>query len=506
MPFFAKATLDLPYADGADNERRQLEDKHAKLIYGALRKIAQAIAPKGTTMANITPDIAVQRYQDNRSLLRDALVAMLMDGAMLGADVGKAQTEAAMGVRKATPTITGVDWDLINQDVLQWVTGTSEFGGSFGQGYADTLATAMAGTSERGLRTLVGEWVRNDLSYGQLVTDLERSLFSRRRAEMVATTEITKAYAEGNRAAWQRGGIITQMQWYTVGDELVCQICQPLNGTIADVRGNFASGLFPPAHVSCRCFCQPYISDVAQQSTDQPLYAAPELQLSRVAAHVDEQIAELAPQYGVNIKEFEQTISDSFRRMVADNPVAIQFPSEHVDSLLTDGRFKTQFETGKGEGITNTTYRSNAEERGIGIPQNIADKDRPVYAFLDVGQGARAQVRDYGDLTFVFKDEVKARATVTTGDSLFNFAQREVAGTPALVPTKHSWDTSVEALYDYATGGTPGELVGQVRYIEMQIQRGASLADVRGVVDRSGLLNVAQRRALTDMGIEIWDN
>lgn len=234
-------------------------------------------------------------------------------------------------------------------------------------------------------------------------------------------------------------------------------------------------------------------------------YSAPVEQLKRVAAHVDEQIAELAPQYGVSAKKFEQTISKSFKKLVADNPVAIQFPSEYVDSLLTDGRFKTQFETGSGKGITNTTYRSNAEERGIGIPQNIADKDRPVYAFLDVGQGARANVRDYGDLTFVFKDDVKKRATVTTGDSLFNFAQREVAGTPALAPTKHSWDTSVEALYDYATGGTPGELVGQVRYIEMQIQRGASLADVRGVVDYGGVLNAAQRQALIDRGIEIWN-
>lgn len=262
MPFFAKATLSLPYTDGADDERRQLEDKHAKLIYVALRKIAQAIAPSGTTTTNITPDIAWQRYQDNQSLLRDALVAMLMDGAMLGADVGKAQTEAAMGVgvRKATPTITGVDWDLINTDVLQWVTGGGLGGSSFGQGYADTLTTAMAGTSERGLRTLVGEWVRNDLSYRQLVTDLERSLFSRRRAEMVARTEIGKSFFEGQRISFIRGQVITDMQWLTAGDERRCKICSDLNGAITDVRGSFPGGFTPPAHILCRCFVQPWVN------------------------------------------------------------------------------------------------------------------------------------------------------------------------------------------------------------------------------------------------------
>lgn len=260
MPFFTKATPSLPYADGADNERRQLEDKHGRLIYTALRKLMRAVAPADTTVRNITPDIAVQRYRDNHHILRDALVAMLMDGAMLGADVGKAQTEAVMdvGVRKATPTITGVDWDLINVDALQWVTGGGLGDSNFGEGYANTLTTAMQGTSERGLQTLVGEWIRNDLSYRQLVTDLERSLFSRRRAEMVAISETTRAFFEGQRASFIRGQVITQMQWYTVVDERVCSRCGPRHMQITDVHGDFG-GETPPIHPRCRCFVQGYV-------------------------------------------------------------------------------------------------------------------------------------------------------------------------------------------------------------------------------------------------------
>lgn len=250
----------------------------------------------------------------------------------------------------------------------------------------------------------------------------------------------------------------------------------------------------------------PTLSAVARAEAAIDLAHRPgEAQLTAVARHIDEQIADVAKAYGVTPLEVERSITEAFAKLTAENRMAIQFPSQHIDSLLTDGRFKTQFETEQGGGITNTTYRANAEQRGIGAPLDLDPKVRSVYAFLDVGAGARANVRDYGDITFIFKEETKARATVTVGDSLFNFSQREVAGTPVLSPTRHSWDTAVEALYDYATGGTASELTGQVRYIEAQIQRGASLSDVRAVVDR-GALSAAQRTALRDLGIEIWDN
>lgn len=249
----------------------------------------------------------------------------------------------------------------------------------------------------------------------------------------------------------------------------------------------------------------PTVPAVAKVEPTLP-YQAGAPQLNAVATHIDEQIADVAKAVGVTPQEVERTINEAFGRLVAENRIAIQFPSQHVDALLADGRFKTQFETGAGGGITNTTYRANAELRGLGIPLDLDPKDRPLYAFLDAGPGARGMVRDYGDLTFVFRDETKGRSTVTVGDSLFNFAQRQVAGSPALSPTRYAWDTAVEALYDYATGGTVGELVGQVRYIEMQIQRGAGLSDVRAVVDRAGVLTTAQRSRLIELGIEIWES
>ena len=256
-PFYGKATRDMPGADGSDDERNELERKHEDAIYRALQRIMRKVAPPGTTTENITPAEAVQRYRDNEHMLHDAMVALLTDGAMLGADAGRAQAEWMMGVSKAT-TVTGVDWDLVNADVLAWIVGGGELGGGFGEGYANAVTAAMATTSERQLRTLVGEWVNNDLTYRQLIDDLGRTVFSRNRAEMIATTEITKSFFEGHRTSLIAGGIIEQMRWYTAADERVCPLCAPLHGQVTSVRGDFG-GQTPPIHPRCRCFVQPYV-------------------------------------------------------------------------------------------------------------------------------------------------------------------------------------------------------------------------------------------------------
>jgi SPP1 gp7 family putative phage head morphogenesis protein len=232
----------MPGADGSDAERQALESKHTGKIAAALRAIMRKVVPPGTTVDNITSAIAIQRYRDASSLLRDALVAMLTDGVLLGAQVGGQQVEYLLGVRKAT--ILGVDWDLINQDALAWVlSNPSQVGQGFGNGYANAVLSAMNTTSEQQLTTLVGEWIRNGLTYNSLIDQLERTVFSRQRAEMVSVTEITRAYAAGNQAAWRRSGIIKEMRWRTAFDSRTCPICSALNGTIVSIEGDFSNSL-----------------------------------------------------------------------------------------------------------------------------------------------------------------------------------------------------------------------------------------------------------------------
>lgn len=248
----------MPGADGNDRQRAKLERLHGDKIAVALRKILRLVVPTGTSPETITPEVAVERYKANETILRDALVEMLLDaGVDLGARIGLAQIEWVMGTGKAA---IGINWDLVNQEVLDWLLGTAS-----APGYADILTQAVGETSALQIRQHVSEWVSNGLPLRVLVDSLRRSAFSEQRAQLIAVTEVTRAYAEGNRAAWRASGIIARMGWRTSADELVCPICRPLNGRVTDVsadgwRNTDDVAVFPPAHPRCRCWVTPVVS------------------------------------------------------------------------------------------------------------------------------------------------------------------------------------------------------------------------------------------------------
>lgn len=262
QPFFieaGKATPKLPGADGNDEERAELERKHTDKLALALRKLMRLVVPTGTTPENITPDSAVARYNENSKLVRDAIVEMLLDAANLGAETGIAQVETLLGVRKQV-SITGTNWDLVNENVLRWVL--SGGGGGVGEGYADYLTGLLARTSERQIRTQIAEWIQNGLTLDNLIINLGRQTFGRARAEAVVISEITRSYAEGNRAAWRESRVIQQMRWRTSADERVCPVCAPLEGRTTILDGEFEGGMFPPAHPRCRCWITPVVGDL----------------------------------------------------------------------------------------------------------------------------------------------------------------------------------------------------------------------------------------------------
>ncbi len=267
-----KATRDLPGADGSDAERAALERKHAQRIYAAFRAMLLKVAPPNTTVRNVTVDRAIERWRANRNIVRDALVDMLTDGVLLGADVGRQQVESILGVGKAPIAVGGVDWDLINVNALQWVTGGGQMGGGLGPGYANALLETMSATTETGLRTIFGEWISNNLSYGQLVQQLDRTVFGRTRSEMLATTEISRSYYQGNLVAWRGSKVVRKKRWNTAFDELVCQVCRPRNQMVVGLDETW-DGVEIPAHPRDRCWASPVVdlADFEQPQPEQPL-------------------------------------------------------------------------------------------------------------------------------------------------------------------------------------------------------------------------------------------
>ena len=115
----------------------------------------------------------------------------------------------------------------------------------------DELADSTMTKHSKWIAELVTEtttkWIEDDENPGRA--------FSRDRAELIAITEITRARSMGELAAAQLLediGVEVVGTWITREDEMVCNVCGPLNKT----PESYWSEFFPngsPAHVRCRC-------------------------------------------------------------------------------------------------------------------------------------------------------------------------------------------------------------------------------------------------------------
>jgi len=123
--------------------------------------------------------------------------------------------------------------------------------------YTDTLLEQMANTSGRLVGSTVARWFDNGENLEQLIQDLE-PVFGRKRAERIASTEVTRAAAEGSRLAYIESGVVEKVQWRTARDEITCRVCAPMEGRQAGLDGNFG-GVSIPAHPGCRCWIVPVV-------------------------------------------------------------------------------------------------------------------------------------------------------------------------------------------------------------------------------------------------------
>lgn len=175
-------------------------------------------------------------WASERELLLEILLPSLRSAALLGAEHAADDLVDAVGV--------GVDWTLVNERVATWA-GTS----------SAELVSGITATTERFTQQAIAEWVASGQPLDTLIDVLEPS-FGARRAEMIASTEVTRAFAAGNQAAWQESGAVAGMVWQTAADERVCPICGPLQGTDLALD----SDDIPPAHPRCRCWVQPRVT------------------------------------------------------------------------------------------------------------------------------------------------------------------------------------------------------------------------------------------------------
>lgn len=120
--------------------------------------------------------------------------------------------------------------------------------------HALSLAKGINRTTRNLARQRIAAWISSGGTREDLVNSLSEIIGPRWRAEMIAQTEITRAYGEGHRVVGNRVKGIKFVVWWTARDERVCPVCAPLHGAKARKGGTFPGGFrSPPAHPRCRC-------------------------------------------------------------------------------------------------------------------------------------------------------------------------------------------------------------------------------------------------------------
>jgi SPP1 gp7 family putative phage head morphogenesis protein len=175
-----------------------------------------------------------RRLMSGEAKFRDVLRRALQNGTDLGVTVAFDQFET-LGM--------AFDYTLANTHARQWAAD-----------YVGQLISNITDTTRASVRQAVAAWTETGAPLSQLTRDLQPT-FGRRRAQLIASTEATRAYAEGEEVAYIESGVVDEYEIMTAEDERVCPIC----GSHRGKRYALRSGTKPPFHPGCRCWISPVV-------------------------------------------------------------------------------------------------------------------------------------------------------------------------------------------------------------------------------------------------------
>lgn len=236
-----RATID---TDDEYAKRLKLEKRLARDMERGLEEWLSDVLP-GVSENEV--HLLAQRLRDGQTKFRDILQRALMESATLGVEVA-IDAMAEVGI--------AFDYTGPHVEASQWV-----------RRYTDALMVELNTTNDAIVGEAVARWVDNAQPIEALFDDL-RPWFGDVRAKRIARTEVTRAYAEGSKAAYVDSGAVDGLQWVTRQDEMVCRTCEPLHGNRVAVDGEAffiderteTSVMVPPAHPNCRCFIAPVVN------------------------------------------------------------------------------------------------------------------------------------------------------------------------------------------------------------------------------------------------------
>ena len=245
---FAKAVRET--AEGDKDPNAAAKDKDELIVKRDMRRFFKAQLARIIKKLGAKPDINRLDFEFWKGE-REALAAVLQPSIDRMAETGALTAFDSNPVTggqgaKQTQVELAFDWSLIAAEAAVWA---EQHGGE--------LVTGVTGTTQRIVGKKVAEWIATP---GLTIGDLTESLlpwFDETRAQMIAVTETTKAFAEGERVLIdraKRAGLKVEPIWQTNNDEIVreCPVCWPLHKQPESKWDKLSPGVeWPPAHVRC---------------------------------------------------------------------------------------------------------------------------------------------------------------------------------------------------------------------------------------------------------------
>lgn len=182
------------------------------------------------------------------------------------------------------------------------------------------------------------------------------------------------------------------------------------------------------------------------------------------AAELDRRRNELIQAHGQKAVEDAEK---GLRQTIDKSDVFVAVSSSGTLMKILDSRFLNSFETGSEASVplmrgTYADNRKRVEKNCMGIDNNTADSDRPIYGFLanpKVGGADHDTVSDiYGGITVKLKPQVKDAATFTGADSFKSGIASPLSDPNAasVVPfTKHGYQRGAIPGYIRGVAGHP---------------------------------------------------
>lgn len=265
------------------------------------------------------------------------------------------------------------------------------------------------------------------------------------RARVIALTETANAYNLGQVQGYRAAGV-EKVRIFD-GDGCGWRSHDDPDGAAGSIRTLEEAEYQPTAHPNCQRSWAPYFeweeqtyasaegSARAPNAFDRPTatqdiittptgqYTGP-LNVKRLdSVEQTDWRRELAEQAGFrNVDEFNAATEQRMASMFENAEPRMRVPQDALDSIVRDGRFKSQFETGSSRGMYDPVERALVEDDLWAIGKEVTAvprSSRPIYGYIEeVDDVAGGMVEQYGEVVVRFKPEIRLRTTFTGSDSL----------------------------------------------------------------------------------------